>query len=92
MEDQTLPQATADEFICEDCNTTTPIHNESCPNCGGKLLPVDAMREPSDHELQDEDLAVDDLHEPGSESLESLAENELNEEQRSYNEDSYGDE
>lgn len=90
MEDQHL---TAEEFICEDCGTTTPVANESCTSCGGKLVPVDAMREPSDHELsaEEDDLAMP-MEDTGSESLESLAEKELNEDQRSYNEDSYGDE
>lgn len=89
MEEQT----TAEEFICEDCGTTTPVANESCTSCGGRLVPVDAIREPTDHELsaEDDDLSVP-VDESGSESLESLAEKELNEDQRSYNEDNYGDE
>lgn len=95
MEDQ--KPVTSEEFICEDCGTTTPVSNDSCTSCGGRLVPVDAMREPTDHELSAEDEELSDdlstaVDESGSESLESLAEKELNEDQRSYNEDSYDDE
>lgn len=80
-----------EEFICEECGTTTPVKNDSCQSCGGKLMPFDA--EPAVAESDDDLLVgVEDSTDGGSESLESLAEEELNEEQKSYNEDNYGDE
>lgn len=86
------PDATQniEEYICEECGTTTPVKNDSC-QCGGKLVPFDA--EPAEAENDEELLVgVEDSTDGGSESLESLAEEELNEDQKSYNEDSYGDE
>jgi hypothetical protein len=89
MENDTAEKV--EEYICEECGTTTPVKNDSCPSCGGKLMPFDA--EPEEVE-SDDDLfsGVEESTDGGSESLESLAEDELNEDQRSYNEDSYGDE
>lgn len=84
---------TNDEYLCEECGTTTPVQNDSCPNCGGKLMAVHGLREPTANELDEEEAGIEVTPgaDTGTESLESLAAEELNEDQKSYNEDSYGD-
>lgn len=80
------------EFACEDCGFTSPVPNEICPNCSGRMMALDA---PAKHRAavseSDEDEALGDptaeLEEGQEVSLERMRE----EESQDDGHDNYGD-
>lgn len=82
------------EYACRDCDFTSPIPNEVCPSCSGRMVALDApmpvkKKESSDSDdelLSDEEIAAD---EEGTElSLEKLKEEESEEDDEPFmNED-----
>ncbi|QQG50020.1 MAG: hypothetical protein HZB70_00320 [Candidatus Berkelbacteria bacterium] len=82
------------EFACEDCGFTSPIPNEICPNCSGRMMTLDA---PAKHRSavseSDEDESLSEQTEGGGAedgqelSLERLQE----EESQDDTHDDYGD-
>lgn len=86
------------EFACESCGNTTPIPNETCTVCGGKMFDVNAPTKPSkaiatgdetDDEIDDSAEAPSEEDEGTFESLEDLQAKEAAEDDESdYNQDS----
>ena len=80
------------EFACEDCGFTSPLTNDVCPNCSGRMTALDsAPRTKGDEGAGTE--SGDDAEfadaDSGALSLESLQEQESKDEFQA--EDDYGD-
>jgi predicted RNA-binding Zn-ribbon protein involved in translation (DUF1610 family) len=89
MEHDTTDQ----EYACEDCGFTSPLSDDVCPNCGGKMTALDApvkartnSTDDSTDTHDDEALTSADA-DGGALSLERLQEEESRDD---YQED-YGD-
>ncbi|MEX0594769.1 MAG: hypothetical protein WD157_01570 [Patescibacteria group bacterium] len=82
-------------FVCESCGQTTPVDNDTCTNCGGKMIVLDDNVEPNPENLKDDELdssvGVDDAG-AGTQSLEALASKEHEENDEDYRHDSFDDE
>jgi len=65
-------QVEAEEYICENCGFTSPVPNDSCPECGGKMSSLDGKQAQTD----DSDEYADQNAADGTESLEDLREQE----------------
>lgn len=78
------------EFACEDCGFTSPLTNDVCPNCSGRMTALDASPQAKGDGSSDEATDVVDAvdAEGGALSLESLQEQESREESQP---DDYGD-
>ena len=80
-------------FVCESCGQTTPIDNEECSNCGGKMVVFNDNVEPKPENLKDEDLdsntGMDNPTDVGVQSLEDLADKEQEESDEEYKHNSY---
>lgn len=65
-------------YMCQECGNTTPIPDEVCSSCGGKMLPLD----------DGEEHIADDLHGEGDggneESLDALRDREEEESEDEY--------
>lgn len=62
-----------DSYICGECGNTSPVPNEECSNCGGKMMPAGADFE-TPH--SDDEAATDDFGGPKVVSLEEEGEKE----------------
>lgn len=84
------------EFACEDCGFTSPLTDDVCPNCGGRMTALDA---PIKKGGAEKDANVDDTVDgaedayTGTEDGSALSLERLQEEEsRDANEaDDYGD-
>ncbi len=84
---------TDQEFACEDCGFTSPLTNDVCPNCSGRMTALTGTApKASDDETDNvgndtdlSDLSGDD--DGGALSLESLQEQESRDDQ----DEDYGD-
>lgn len=79
------------EFACEDCGFTSPLTNDVCPNCSGRMTALDAAPHAKGDGAGDDEseVGVDAVDaEGGALSLESLQEQETREESQP---DDYGD-
>jgi len=78
------------EFACEDCGFTSPLTNDVCPNCSGRMVGLDAPvkkastgeGDPLDPDPSEE--AVTDTEDSGALSLESLQEQESRDDHDDY--------
>jgi|GEM_PF-1475303 len=74
------------EFACEDCGFTSPVPNDVCPSCGGRVAALNAPTKPKadaadengEPALDDASLeaGIDETNEAGELSLEQLQERE----------------
>lgn len=81
-------QTTDQEFACEDCGFTSPLTNDVCPNCSGRMVALDGpVRAKGEDSEGGDDSDFSDA-EGGALSLESLQEQESRDE---YEPDDYGD-
>ncbi len=80
-----------EEYMCDECGNTTPIPNDNCPVCGGKMSPLhedDSKKKNfEDDDLENDDFS--DLHDgigedTGEESLETLRAEEEDESEEDY--------
>ncbi len=84
---------TDQEFACEDCGFTSLLTSDVCPNCNGRMTPLDAPVKSKSRTTQDGDVEPEDgeqsleTEEGGALSLESLQEQESKED----SDDDYGD-
>lgn len=80
------------EFACEECGFTSPIANEICPNCSGRMLALDA---PSKRKTAIDDSEEDDLADssggPTDEEGQELSLQQLQEKELAEDEPDYGD-
>lgn len=80
-------------FVCEACGQTTPVDNDECSNCSGKMIVFDDNVEPKPENLKDEDLdsniGMEDSADPGIQSLEDLADKEQEESDKEYEQNSF---
>ena len=80
-------------FVCEACGQTTPIDNDECSNCGGKMVVFNDNVEPKPENLKDEDLnsniGMDESNDTGIQSLEDLDDKEQAESDKEYEHNSY---
>jgi hypothetical protein len=68
-----------DQYFCENCGFTSAVENEHCPECSGKMI---GLEDSEDMDDMDEEGS---LNQDGSESLESLASSEYEEDDADYN-------
>lgn len=82
---------TDQEFACEDCGFTSPLTNDVCPNCSGRMTALDSVPRTKGDETNSADSGDAEYAdvEGGALSLESLQEQESKDEYES--EDDYGD-
>lgn len=84
--------ATDQEFACEDCGFTSPLTDDVCPNCSGRMVALDGPPKRAANSEADEAGLTDESSSGESEdggalSLERLQEEESRDD---YQED-YGD-
>lgn len=85
-------QSADQEYACEDCGFTSPLTNDVCPSCSGRMTALNAparAQEGGEADPEDEEAAGDftDSND-GALSLERLQEEESRDD---YQADDYGD-
>ncbi len=83
---------TDQEFACEDCGFTSPLSDDACPNCGGRMTALDAPIKPKasgdgNTDMVDDPELTNADEDGGAISLESLQEQESRDDQQ----EDYGD-
>ena len=79
-------------FICNECGNTSPIPNEECSVCGGKMIHKDDLEKDSHEHALDEDGESGDsipYTEPSSGYI-SLEEEKSKESEEDESQDNYG--
>jgi len=81
-------------YVCESCGHSTPLGDDACPECGGKMSLYSDEMEPSYEDLEDEELdsnvgVKEETNSYGTESLEELADEERAESDEEYHNDAF---
>lgn len=94
-----MTKAIVEEYLCAECGTTTPVPNETCPNCGGPMTSLGQEEKPKtdeDSETPGNDDSLAGVTDDGSDgtplSLEALQEEEGEDDRKEYEEDNFGNE
>lgn len=65
-----------EDFLCESCGFTSPVSNDTCPQCGGAMQGSDTKKHRPVDDEDGEDGGEDVTDAPEDESLEELREKE----------------
>ena len=94
-----MTKAIAEEYMCDSCGNVTLIPNEVCSVCGGPMTNLAGEAKPAakgDDDASESDDPLADIPSDGSDgtplSLEALQEEEGEDDRRSHEQDSFGDE